>query len=65
MKLLNMMMNLILMTHLDSTQSKNKRKVLPNIGAKATKSKIEVGTAPTMTKSLEQLEGHAEVEIEA
>ncbi|XP_058736160.1 uncharacterized protein LOC131608266 [Vicia villosa] len=49
-----------------NTQSKNKRKISPNMGERSTKGKAKVGTAPTMRKTLERLvqaaEGHNEVE---
>jgi len=59
-------LNIDELSPVENTQSKNKRKVSPNMDEKTTKSKVKVGTAPTMRKTLERLvqaaEGHNEVE---
>jgi len=59
-------LNIDELSPVENTQSKNKRKVSPNMDEKAAKSKAKVGTAPTMRKILERLvqaaENHNEVE---
>jgi hypothetical protein len=49
-----------------NTQSKNKRKVSPNLGEASARGKTKIGTAPAMRKTLEQLveaaKDHNEVE---
>ncbi|KAK2381823.1 hypothetical protein QL285_069404 [Trifolium repens] len=51
---------------MENIQSKNKRKVSPNIGEASARGKAKIGTAPAMRKTLERLveaaEGHNEVE---
>ena len=46
-------LNIDELSPVENTQSKNKRKVSPNMDEKAAKSKAKVGTAPTMRKTLE------------
>ena len=59
-------LNIDELSPVENTQSKNKRKVSPNMDEKAGKSKAKVGTAPTMRKTLERLvqaaENHNEIE---
>jgi hypothetical protein len=54
------------LSHVENTQSKNKRKVSPNIGETSARGKAKIETATALRKTLERLveaaEGHNEVE---